>query len=86
MKNVNITKIIKGLVFIVIGILFMVVRFYAISSVTSEGIGFFHIGIYFNLEDYWDEFFKPNIMNFVFSGLFILLGLIEFKEAIADGS
>jgi uncharacterized protein (DUF2062 family) len=94
MKKLNITKIVKGIIFVAIGVVFLFVSFYNIVPTTiilNEGfentnVGFTDVLIYLDLQDYWNEFFKPNIINFVLSGLFILLGLIEFKEAFTDGS
>ena len=86
MLKMKLTKVIKGIIFIAIGILMFTVKFYAISYANADGTGFLDIIRFYSLEENWFELFKPTIINLILGGLFIALGLLEFKEAITHGN
>ena len=85
-------KISKGIVFLSIGILFLFVTFYSVSNQITVAIydrefTFHHLflfatggGIDFDITD----FIKANLLNYVFSILFIILGSLEITEALKD--
>jgi uncharacterized membrane protein YcfT len=87
--KLNWLKIIKGLAFIGVAILFLFVMFYNIvNEITVELasgeeviIGMGAHGWYYYVERYFVE----KIYNYIFSGLFFLIGIIEIKEGIKNG-
>ncbi len=89
MEKANLLKLLKGLLFIGVAILFLLVRFYEIDR-------FFTMGE--NVVDLWTQSFtawrdsswfdliwQKTIFNFIFSGLFLIIGVIEIKEAVKRG-
>jgi len=84
--NIIKLKLVKALIFIAIGIVFMYANFYIISWTNADGEGFMDITRQSLLEENWFELFKPTIISNILGTLFILLGIIEIKEAITDGN
>ena len=83
----NLIKLIKAAIFIVIGILFLFVVFYDIQKIIEYNGIFWGINnpMVWNYGDVFDLFFKQTIFNYIFSSLFILLGILELKEAFSNG-
>ena len=77
LKKPNLTKLIKAIVFIAISVMFLTVTFHKIEMIEENYYSF--IGQFY-------EFFKPLIANYIFSGLFALLGILELKEAFNNGN
>ncbi len=73
-QKLNKTKLIKGIIFLAIAIVFAMVTFYKITQPTGNtGFGFY-------------EIYRPTKMNYIFTALFALLGILEIKEAINNGN
>lgn len=86
----NLTKLIKAIVFIAISVMFLTVTFYKINSsiiVSGDEYSFENVLlVYSAITKYFNDFFKPLIANYIFSGLFALLGILELKEAFSNGN
>ena len=85
MKLKNLIKISKGILFIAVGILFLYVVFYDIQFVVDyDGklidLKGYEIWVQTNAKDY----FKETILNYAFSALFIVLGILEIGEVFTN--
>jgi multidrug transporter EmrE-like cation transporter len=76
LKKPNLTKLIKAIIFIAISVMFLTVTFHKIEIDMSN---------YYSFHQQFYELFKPLIANYIFSGLFALLGILELKEAFSNG-
>lgn len=78
-------KISKGVIFLLIGILFLFVTFYNIQELPFDNdysfVDYIRLIIYSGISEKFYDFFKPTIFNYLFSLLFIALGALEIKEA-----
>ena len=69
-------KIIKGVLFIVIGLLFVFVTFYNIK----QGENLNEI-MFYDFKNQQDMVIAKTIFNYIFSVLFVMVGVLEIKEA-----
>jgi len=78
----NKKKIIKGLFFIAIAILFLFVKFYNIFGDTSDADLFtdFRYDVISGLDV--TRYFKETLLNIAFAILFMVVGILEIEEAI----
>jgi mannitol-specific phosphotransferase system IIBC component len=83
-------KIIKGLLIIALGLLFLTVKFYNINSTITVETGVWYIRDLFNLftqhskegfELVFNQFFQSTGLNVVIGLLFIVIGVFEIIEA-----
>jgi len=80
-KKKNGIKIAKGVVFLLLAVLFLFIVFYDINqSYNGRTFDPFYVDIYF------DEYFRNTYLNFAVSILFAVLGILELKEGATNGN
>lgn len=86
--KINKLKLIKGISFVVVAILFLFSKFYNITRYhTFEGneLDLWRLSFTIGDRSYFDLIWQKTIINFIFSGLFFIIGVIEIKEAVRNG-
>jgi hypothetical protein len=76
-------KIIKGITFVIIGVIIFTVKFYDISQIVyieeiENNVHFVNIS---SVGAYFDEFFKQTGINVILSLLFVGVGVMEIIES-----
>lgn len=80
-KRSNSIKIIKGVVFLLLAVLFLFVTFYNIRP-EYDGLPFRE----FYVQQNFNEYFKNTYLNIAFSILFAIIGILELKEGANNGN
>lgn len=80
-KKNNSIKIIKGVVFLLLAVLFLFVTFYDIRP-EYDGLPFQE----FYVRQNFNEYFKNTYLNFAFSILFAIIGILELKEGAINAN
>ena len=80
-KKKNGIKIAKGVVFLLLAVLFLFIVFYDINQ-NYDGKPF---DFFYENRDF-DEYFRNTYLNFAVSVLFAVLGILELKEGATNGN
>jgi len=80
-KPIKVINIMKGVVFLLLAVLFIFVRFYNISAEVN-GLPYQE----FYVRQYFNEFFKNTYLNYIISALFVVIGILELKEGANNGN
>ncbi|MCK9576856.1 MAG: hypothetical protein M0R51_13205 [Clostridia bacterium] len=88
-KKINIFKIIKGSLFVLVGIIFIFAKFWEISLTVNAYLSDGSIGDYIFtitradfIPNYWEQIFSISGINWIFSALFFGIGVTEIIEGV----
>lgn len=77
-------KIVKGIVFLIIGVIFLFVTFYQVNDIAIKNgaeLNLFNT-IRFLADLDFSDFIIANSYNYLFSGLFGILGILELVDSV----